>query len=94
MNLPITITYNDGTQATFVAGLPEWSKWERKTGKSVYSMTDVKSYQQIDFLFLAHSAYVRAAAGKPTKSYEIWEQTVQGIDIGDSDDPKATQPEA
>jgi len=70
MKLSITIKYNDGETVTYMAGLPEWSKWERKTGKSIYGMTDISKYQQTDFLFLAHSAYVRAAAGKPTKSYE------------------------
>lgn len=94
MKLSITIKYNDGETVTYMAGLPEWSKWERKTGKSIYGMTDISKYQQTDFLFLAHSAYVRAAAGKPTKSYEIWELTIDELTIGDQDDPKVTQPEA
>ena len=94
MRLPITITYNDGDQVTVVAQPPEWAKWERKTGKSLYGMTDISKYQQTDFLFLAHAAYVRAAAGKPTKSYDVWELTVDELIIGDQDDPKVTQPEA
>lgn len=94
MKLPITITYNNGDSATYVAGLPEWSKWERKTGKSLYQMTELSAYQMSDFLFLAHCAYVRAAAGKPTKPYEVWESTVDELAIGDKEDPKATQPEA
>lgn len=94
MKLSITIKYNDGETVTYVAGLPEWAKWERKTGKSLYGMNDITKYQQTDFLFLAHAAYVRAAAGKPTKSYEIWELTVDELIIGDQDDPKVTQPEA
>lgn len=94
MKLQITIKYNDGNSVTYLAGLPEWAKWERKTGKSLYGMTDLKAYQQNDFLFLAHAAYVRAAAGKPTKAYEVWEQTVDEIVIGDQEDPKATQSEA
>jgi hypothetical protein len=94
MKLSITIKYNNGEEATYVAGLPEWAKWERKTGKSIYQMTDIKAYQQTDFLFLAHAAYVRAAAGKPTKAYEIWESTVDEIILGDTEDPKAIQPEA
>ena len=94
MKLSITIKYNSGEEATYVAGLPEWAKWERKTGKSIYQMTDIKAYQQTDFLFLAHAAYVRAAAGKPTKAYEIWESTVDEIVLGDAEDPKAIQPEA
>lgn len=94
MKLSITIKYNSGDSVTYVAGLPEWAKWERKTGKSIYQMTDLKAYQQNDFLFLAHSAYVRSAAGKPTKSYEVWESTVDELIIGEPEDPKAGQPEA
>jgi hypothetical protein len=94
MKLSITIKYNNGEEATYVAGLPEWAKWERKTGKSIYQMTDIKAYQQTDFLFLAHAAYVRSAAGKPTKAYDIWETTVDEIVIGDQSDPKVIPPEA
>lgn len=94
MKLSITIKYNNGEQTTYVAGLPEWAKWERKTGKSIYQMTDLKAYQQNDFLFLAHSAYVRAAAGKPTKSYDVWESTVEEMTIGEPEDPKVGKQEA
>ena len=102
MKLPITITYANGESVTYVAGLPEWSKWERKTGKSLYSATKEKIdkegigavYQQSDFLFLAHSAYVREAAGKPTKPYEIWELTVEEMGIGEPENPKVIEPEA
>ena len=94
MKLNLTIKYINGEVETYTAGLPEWSKWERKTGKSIYNMTDIKAYQQSDFLFLAHSAYVRVAAGKPTKAYDIWELSVDELIIGDPEDPKATQPEA
>lgn len=94
MKLSITIKYNSGDSATYVAGLPEWSKWERKTGKSLYQMTELSAYQMNDFLFLAFSAYQRANAGKPTKSYEIWESTVDELVIGDPEDPKAIELEA
>ncbi|MGA0877365.1 MAG: hypothetical protein ACO3QZ_05690 [Candidatus Nanopelagicaceae bacterium] len=94
MKLNLTIKYTNGEVETYTAGLPEWAKWERKTGKSIYKMTDISNYQQTDFLFLAHSAYVRAAAGKPVKAYDVWELTVDELIIGDSEDPKATQPEA
>ena len=94
MKLNLTIKYTNGEVETYTAGLPEWAKWERKTGKSIYKMTDISNYQQTDFLFLAHSAYVRAAAGKPTKAYDVWELTVDELIIGDSEDPKAIQPEA
>jgi hypothetical protein len=94
MKLNLTIKYNNGEVETYVAGLPEWAKWERKTGKSIYKMTEISEYQQTDFLFLAHSAYVRAAAGKPVKSYDVWELTVEELILGDPEDPKAIQPEA
>ena len=94
MKLPITIKYTSGDVVDYVAGLPEFSKWERKTGKSLYGMSDVSKYQLNDFLFLAFSAYVRSNAGKPTKSFEIWELTVDELIIGDQEDPKVTQPEA
>ena len=94
MKLNITIKYNNGEAETYLVGLPEWAKWERKTGKSIYKMTNISEYQQTDFLFLAHSAYVRAAAGKPVKAYDVWELTVDELIIGDPEDPKATHPEA
>lgn len=94
MKLNITIKYSNGEVETYQTGTPEWSKWERKTGKSIYAMTDIKAFQQFDFLFLAHCAYVRAAAGKPTKSYDVWELGVDEVILGEPDDPKATQPEA
>lgn len=94
IKLNIKVTYQTGEVATYLAALPEWSKWERKTGKSVYAIKNIESFQQADFLFLAHSAYVRNAAGKPTKPYDIWEVGVEAIEVGDYDDPKATPSEA
>jgi len=94
MKLNITIKYTNGDVETYLVGLPEWAKWERKTGKSLYKMTDIREYQQTDFLFLAHSAYVRASSGKPVKAYDIWELTVDELVIGDPEGPKVTTPEA
>lgn len=101
MKLELKIKYTNGEETTYVAGLPEWAKWERKTGKSLYSATPEQLkekgigglYQAADFLLLAYYAYVRAAAGKPTKSYEVWEVSVDELEIGDSEDPKATPSE-
>jgi hypothetical protein len=93
MKITIKIKYSSGEEATYLAGLPEWAKWERKTGKSIFSMKDITAYQQADFLDLAYFAYKRDAAGKPTKSLEIWELSVEEITIGD-ESPKATSPEA
>ena len=94
IKLNIKVTYQTGEVANYLAALPEWSKWERKTGKSVYAIKGIEDFQQADFLFLAHSAYIRQAAGKPTKSYDIWELGVEAVEVGDYDDPKATPPEA
>jgi hypothetical protein len=93
MKITIKIKYSSGEEATYLAGLPEWAKWERKTGKSIFSMKDITAYQQADFLDLAYFAYKRDAAGKPTKSQEVWELSVEEITIGD-ESPKATTPEA
>jgi hypothetical protein len=93
MKITIKIKYSSGEEATYLAGLPEWAKWERKTGKSIFSMKDITAYQQADFLDLAYFAYKRDAAGKPTKSQEVWELSVEEITIGD-ESPKATSPEA
>ena len=61
---------------------------------TLYEIKGIEDFQQVDFLFLAHSAYVRQAAGKPTKPYDIWELGVESIEVGDYEDPKATAPEA
>jgi hypothetical protein len=45
-----------------------------------------------DILFVAHSAMKREAAGKPTKSLEIWMEGITNLEVGD-DDPKAISAE-
>jgi hypothetical protein len=35
MKLPITIKYNSGDEATYVAQPPEWAKWEKQTGLTI-----------------------------------------------------------
>jgi predicted RNase H-like HicB family nuclease len=88
MKLPITIEYNSGEQATYVAAPPEWAKWEMKFGKTI---TEARNNVGIsDLLFLAYNAMKREAAGKPVKSYEIWMETVSDVTVGD-DNPKAIQ---
>ena len=37
MKLPITITYNSGETAQYIAQPPEWAKWERETKKHYFS---------------------------------------------------------
>jgi hypothetical protein len=91
MKLPITITYNSGDSATYVAQPPEWAKWERETKKIV---TDADGKIGMwDLMFLAYHAYKRENAGKPVKSYEIWSETVADVIVGD-DNPKAIRQEA
>ncbi len=35
MKLSITIEYNSGEQATYIAQPPEWAKWEKSTGNII-----------------------------------------------------------
>lgn len=91
MKLPITIEYNSGEVATYVAQPPEWAKWEREKGKPIQEAKD--SIGIWDLLFLAYHAYKRENAGKPVKSYEIWSETVSDVKAGE-DDPKVTSAEA
>lgn len=88
MKLPITIEYNSGDVATYVAAPPEWAKWEMKFGKSIAQAKDGIGIS--DLMFLAYHAMKREAAGKPVKAFEIWMETVSDVIVGD-DDPKATQ---
>lgn len=99
IKLDIEVTYNSGEAITYPIALPEWTKWERKTGKSVFGFVGVKAdeiiqkFQINDFLFLAHSSYVRQAAGSPTKPYDIWELTVDGVEVKNPSVPKVSSSE-
>jgi hypothetical protein len=89
MKLAITIEYNSGDTATYIAQPPEWAKWEKTTGHTI-----TKAQENIgiwDLLFLAYNAYKREQAGKPVKSFEIWMETVSDVRTT-SEDPKATPP--
>jgi hypothetical protein len=91
MKLPITITYNSGEEATYIAQPPEWAKWEKATGNTI-----AKAQETIgiwDLMFLAYNAHKRESAGKPIKSFEIWMETIADVSAGVSD-PKATSPGA
>lgn len=88
MKSEITITYNSGDQAIYVAQPPEYAKWEKATGKSLNDLGGVW-----DVLFLAYNAMKREAAGKPVKSFEVWMETVADIEVTNKD-PKATASEA
>lgn len=88
MKSEITITYNSGEQATYIAQPPEYAKWEKTTGKSLSDLGGVW-----DVLFLAYNAMKREAAGKPVKSFEVWMETVADLEINNKD-PKASTSEA
>ena len=91
MKLPITIEYNSGEQATYMAQPPEFAKWEKATGNTVAKAQEVIGIW--DLLFLAYNAHKRENAGKPVKSFEVWMETVADVQAGESD-PKATAQEA
>ena len=91
MKLPITIEYNNGEQATYIAQPPEWAKWERETNRTISEASG--SIGIWDLMFLAYNAHKREAAGKPVKAFNVWMETISDIRAGE-DDPKATSPEA
>ena len=90
MKLPITIEYNDGVQATYVAAPPEWVKWEKHTGNTIAQAQEKIGIS--DLVFLAYNAMKRESAGKPVKSYDIWCEGVADIGAGNAD-PKVTPSE-
>jgi len=91
MKLPITIEYNSGESATYIAQPPEWAKWEKQTGHTLSKAQEVIGIW--DLMFLAYNAHKRESAGKPVKPFDIWMETVADVSTGLSD-PKATSPEA
>jgi hypothetical protein len=91
MKLPITITYNSGEVATYVAAPPEWVKWEKQTGNIISQAQEKIGIA--DLVFLAYHAMRRESAGKPVKPIDVWTETVANVEVGDAD-PKAIQSEA
>jgi hypothetical protein len=91
MKLSITIEYNEGEVATYVAQPPEWAKWEKTTGHTITKAQD--NIGIWDLMFLAYNAYKRESAGKPVKSFDVWMETVADVRTG-NDDPKAISPTA
>jgi len=91
MKLPITIEYNDGVQATYVAAPPEWVKWEKHTGNTISQAQEKIGIS--DLVFLAYHAMKRAAAGKPVKPIEVWTETIAEVIVGE-ENPKVTPSEA
>jgi hypothetical protein len=89
MKLAITIEYNSGESATYIAQPPEWAKWEKTTGHTITKAQD--NIGIWDLLFLAYNAHKRENAGKPVKAFEVWMETVADVRTT-SDDPKAIAP--
>jgi hypothetical protein len=44
-------------------------------------------------MFLAYHASKREAAGKPVKPFEVWCETVIDVNMGDTANPKVTNPD-
>jgi hypothetical protein len=61
MKLPITIEYNSGEQATYVAQPPEWAKWEKTTGHTISQAKE--KLGMWDLMFLAYNAHKSHPAG-------------------------------
>ena len=91
MKLPITIEYNDGTQATYTAAPPEWVRWEKMSCNTISQAQEKIGIS--DLVFLAYHAMKREAAGKPIKPIEAWTETIAEVVVGDAS-PKVTQSEA
>jgi hypothetical protein len=83
MKKAITIKYQSGDEATYVAYPPDFAKWEVSSKKSITEFSGMW-----DILFVAHSAMKREAAGQPVKPFEAWIESVVDIDV-DVDSPKA-----
>jgi hypothetical protein len=91
MKLAITIEFTSGESATYTALPPEWMKWEQKTGNTIQQVAEKLGIA--DLMFLAYHAAKREAAGKPVKPFEAWCETVTDINMGESANPKVTNPE-
>jgi hypothetical protein len=91
MKLPITIEYNNGESATYIAAPPEWVKWEKSTGNTIAQAQDKIGIS--DLVFLAYHAMKREAAGKPVKPIDIWTETISEVTVGE-ENPKVMPSEA
>jgi len=90
MKLPITVEFNSGESATYVAAPPEWVKWEKNTGHTISQAQEKIGIS--DLVFLAYHAMKREAAGKPVKPIEAWTETISDVVVGEAD-PKVSQSE-
>ena len=88
MQQQITIKYIDGTETTYMVRPPDYARWEMATKKVISQFGGMW-----DILYVAHSAMKREAAGKPTKTLDIWMESVEDVEVG-GEDPKVIQEEA
>jgi len=91
MKLPIHIEYANGESAIYIAQVPEWSKWEQKTGNTITQAQDKVGLN--DLLFLAYHAMKRNAGGKAVKPYDAWCESIVDVNVGD-ENPKVSSAEA
>lgn len=91
MKLAITMEFTNGESATYTALPPEWMKWEQKTGNTIQQVSERLGIA--DLMFLAYHAMKRESAGKPVKPFEVWCESVTDINMGETENPKATSRE-
>jgi hypothetical protein len=84
----ITIKYIDGTETSYQVRPPDYARWEMTTKKVISQFGGMW-----DILYVAHSAMKREAGGKPTKTLDVWMESVSDVEVG-GEDPKVIQEEA
>jgi hypothetical protein len=88
MQQNITIKYTDGSETTYMVRPPDYARWEMTTKKVISQFSGMW-----DILYVAHSAMKREAGGKPTKTLDVWMESVADVEVG-GEDPKVMQEEA
>ena len=88
MQQQITLKYNEGSEQTYEVRPPDYARWEMTTKKVISQFGGMW-----DILYVAHSAMKRDAGGKPTKTLDVWMESVSDVEVGDAD-PKAIREEA
>ena len=88
MQQQITIKYTDGTETSYMVRPPDYARWEMATKKVISQFGGMW-----DILYVAHSAMKREAGGKPTKTLDVWMESVDDVEVGEGD-PKVIQGEA
>ena len=91
MKLPINIEYANGESAIYIAQVPEWSKWEQKTGNTITQAQDKVGLN--DLLFFAYHAMKRNAGCKAVKPYDAWCEGIVDVNVCD-ENPKVSSAEA